>query len=146
MPDRIESHLRVKEKTTIPLSGAEHEYTRWGFKRWVDSGALDILQPDCGWAGGLSEVLKIAALASASDLITICHQGVTPVGMAFSASQSPIHTPYVEMLLKHSEMAYFFAKKPLNLSQGNLRVSDDPGFGFDIDESKVESERPVEFT
>ena len=145
MPDRIESHLRVKEKTTIPLYGAEHEYTRWGFKRWIDSGTLDILQPDCSWAGGLSEVLKIAAMASASDLITICHQGVSPVGMAFSASQSPIHTPWVEMLLKHAQLAYFFAKTPLNISNGNLRLSDGAGFGFDIDEDKVESETIVEF-
>jgi L-alanine-DL-glutamate epimerase-like enolase superfamily enzyme len=133
MPDRIESHLRIKAKTSIPLSGAEHEYTRWGFKRWIDSGALDIIQPDCGWAGGLSEVLKIAAMASAADLITICHQGVTPVGMAFSASQSPIHTPYVEMLVKHASLAYHF-----------VRVSEDPGFGFDIDDAKVESEEVLE--
>ncbi len=133
MPDRIESHLRIKAKTSIPLSGAEHEYTRWGFKRWIDSGALDIVQPDCGWAGGLSEVLKIAAMASAADLITICHQGVTPVGMAFSASQSPIHTPYVEMLVKHASLAYHF-----------VRVSEDPGFGFDIDDAKVESEEVLE--
>ena len=144
MPDRIESHLRIKAKTSIPLSGAEHEYTRWGFKRWIDSGALDIIQSDCGWAGGLSEVLKIAAMASAADLITICHQGVTPVGMAFSASQSPIHTPYVEMLVKHASLAYHFVKKPLDFSNGFVRVSEDPGFGFDIDDAKVESEEVLE--
>ena len=62
MPDRIDSHVRLKAKTRIPLSGAEHEYTRWGFKRFVEKEALDILQPDIYWCGGLSETLKIAAL------------------------------------------------------------------------------------
>ena len=54
MPDRIDSYRRIKDKINIPLSGAEHEYTRWGFKRFVDAGALDILQPDIYWCGGLS--------------------------------------------------------------------------------------------
>ena len=62
MPDRIDSYRRVKERTQIPLSGAEHEYTRWGFKRFIDAEALDVLQPDIYWAGGLSETLKIAAV------------------------------------------------------------------------------------
>ena len=45
MPDRIDSYRRVKERTQIPLSGAEHEYTSWGFKRFIDAEALDVLQP-----------------------------------------------------------------------------------------------------
>src|SRR5665213_968648 len=44
MPDRIDSYRRVKAATRIPLSGAEHEYTRSGFKRLIDAGAPDLLQ------------------------------------------------------------------------------------------------------
>ena len=58
MPDRIDSYRKIREKTNIPISGAEHEYTRWGFKRFIDAEALDILQPDIYWAGGISETLK----------------------------------------------------------------------------------------
>ena len=75
MPDRIDSYRKIREKTNIPIAGAEHEYTRWGFKRFLDAEALDIIQPDLNWSGGLSEVLKIAALATSYDVITICHQG-----------------------------------------------------------------------
>lgn len=145
MPDRIDTYKRIKEKTSIPLSGAEHEYTRWGFKRFLDADALDIIQPDLGWAGGFSELLKIAALATSYDRITICHQGVTPQGMAFSATQPPIHTPYVEMLIKHAAFAYHLAKEPVQLDGGMLTVSDSPGFGFDLDESKIESEEEITY-
>jgi L-rhamnonate dehydratase len=41
MPDRIDSCRRIKERTQIPLSGAEHEYTRWGDKRIIDADALE---------------------------------------------------------------------------------------------------------
>ncbi len=146
MPDRIDSYRKIREKINIPVSGAEHEYTRWGFKRFLDAEALDIIQPDLNWAGGLSETLKISAMATAYDIITIAHQGVTPVGMAWSASQSPIHTPYVEMLLKHAALAYHFDKNngPI-LNNGNLTVSDEPGFGYVIDQDKVEEEREITF-
>lgn len=145
MPDRIDTYRRVKESTSIPLSGAEHEYTRWGFKRFVDADALDILQPDLGWAGGLSEVLKIAAYASTNDLVTIVHQGAAPPGMAFSAAQSPIHTPYVEMLIKFTATGYYFAETPLDERNGMVRVSDGPGFGMNLDPAKIESEESLEF-
>jgi L-alanine-DL-glutamate epimerase-like enolase superfamily enzyme len=146
MPDRIDSYRKIREATNIPISGAEHEYTRWGFKRFIDAEALDIIQPDLNWAGGISEVMKIAALATAYDLITICHQGVSPPGMAWSSAQSPIHTPYVEMLVKHAAMSYYFdANGGPNFADGELSVSKHPGFGFDIDESKIESETELKY-
>jgi L-alanine-DL-glutamate epimerase-like enolase superfamily enzyme len=146
MPDRIDSYRKIRESTNIPISGAEHEYTRWGFKRFIDEEAVDIIQPDLNWAGGLSEVLKIGALATTYDLITICHQGVTPAGMAWSSTQSPIHTPYVEMLVKYAAMSYYFdANGGPNYADGELSVSESPGFGFDIDESKIESQTDIEY-
>ncbi|MBM3956756.1 MAG: mandelate racemase/muconate lactonizing protein, partial [Gemmatimonadetes bacterium] len=143
MPDRIDTYRRIREKTNIPLSGAEHEYTRWGFKRFIDAGALDIIQPDLSWAGGISEVMKIAAYASTYDLITIPHQGVSPAGMAFSAAQSPIHTPYVEMLIKRSAADYFFATEPAKAKNGMLRPSDRPGLGVELDPAKIEKEEEL---
>ena len=145
MPDRIDSYRKIREKTNIPIAGAEHEYTRWGFKRFLDAEALDIIQPDLNWSGGLSEVLKIAALATSYDIITICHQGVSPAGMAFSSVQPPIHTPYVEMLIKHAALSYFFLNEGPKSADGLLTVSDNQGFGYEIDPAKIESEEVLTF-
>ena len=145
MPDRIDSYRKIREKINIPVSGAEHEYTRWGFKRFMDAEALDIIQPDLNWAGGLSEVLKISAMATAYDLITIAHQGVTPVGMAWSAAQSPIHTPLrrdATQTCRRSRTTSTRTADPI-LNDGNLTVSDEPGFGYEIDEDKVEGETEI---
>ena len=118
MPDRIDSHVRLKAKTRIPLSGAEHEYTRWGFKRFIEKEALDVLQPDIYWCGGLSETLKIAAYATAHDLIVIPHGHSTPIGIHFSVAQSPIHTPYQEYLVKWNEINMHFLKPPAAAGEG----------------------------
>jgi L-rhamnonate dehydratase len=143
MPDRIDSHVKLKAKTTIPLSGAEHEYTRWGFKRFVEKDALDVLQPDIYWSGGLSEVLKIAAYATTHDLITIPHGHSTPMTIHFSAAQSPIHTPYQEYLVKWNAIHMHFLKTKPEPENGVLRIPRGPGVGMTLDPDKIESEEEV---
>ncbi|MBV9637715.1 MAG: hypothetical protein JOZ40_24065 [Methylobacteriaceae bacterium] len=143
MPDRIDSHARLKAKTRIPLSGAEHEYTRWGFKRFIEKDALDILQPDIYWCGGLSETLKIAAYATVHDLITIPHGHSTPIGIHFSVAQSPIHTPYQEYLVKWNEINMFFLKHPLRPVAGAIPLPDAAGANMALDPAKIEHEEDV---
>ena len=144
MPDRIESHRRVKDSTSIPLSGAEHEYTRWGFKRFIDAEALDVLQPDIYWCGGLSETLKIAAMASAADLIVIPHGHSTPAGLHFTLAQSPILTPYQEYLVKWNAINQFFLANPLLPSNGHLAHPAQPGLGMDLNEARIEERVEIE--
>jgi L-alanine-DL-glutamate epimerase-like enolase superfamily enzyme len=143
MPDRIDSYRRVKELTRIPLSGAEHEYTRWGFKRFIDAGALDVLQPDIYWAGGLSEVLKIAAYASVHDLMVIPHGHSTPAGLHFSLAQSPLLTPLQEYLVKWNAINQHFLAHPLVPEGGVLRVPTQPGLGMALDQAKIEAQEEL---
>ena len=143
MPDRIDSYKRIKDKISIPLSGAEHEYTRWGFKRFVDAGALDILQPDIYWCGGLSETLKIASYATVHDLITIPHGGSTPATLQFSLTQSPIHTPYQEYLVKWNIILQHFLKYPATPKDGALSLPEQSGMSMTLDPDKIESEEDM---
>ena len=140
MPDRVSSYKKIREKTSIPLSGAEHEYTRWGFKRFIDQEALDILQPDIYWAGGLSETLKIATLGTSADLITIPHGHSTQAGIHFSVTQSPIHTPYQEYLIKWNVIHQHFLEDPILPIDGNIQIPTIPGMSMDLDPEKIEKE------
>ncbi|MBV8615194.1 MAG: hypothetical protein JOY66_15715 [Acetobacteraceae bacterium] len=143
MPDRIDSYARLRGRVAIPLAGAEHEYTRWGFRRFIDAGALDILQPDIYWAGGLSETLKIAANATAHDLIVIPHGHSSPAGIHFSLAQSPIHTPYQEYLIKWNAINQHFLAHPVVPRDGAVRANGQPGLGMELDPSRIEAEEEV---
>ena len=145
MPDRIDTYRELRQRTSIPISGAEHEYTRWGFKRFVDAGALDVLQPDIYWAGGISEVMKIAAYASVHDLITIPHGHSTPAGIHFSATQSPIHTPYQEYLVKWNEVHQFFLSSPIRPEGGMIKTPETHGMGMDLDPAKIDHEETAKW-
>jgi L-alanine-DL-glutamate epimerase-like enolase superfamily enzyme len=140
MPDRIDSYCRIKEKIKIPLAGAEHEYTRWGVKRFIDARALDVLQPDIYWCGGLSETLKIAACATAADLVMIPHGHSTPANIHFSLTQSPIHTPWQEYLVKWNSIHQHFLLHPVMPVRGEIAAPELPGLGMDLDPAKIESE------
>lgn len=145
MPDRVDSYRKIREATNIPISGAEHHYTRWGMKQFIDAEALDILQPDIYWAGGLSETLKIAAVATTADLITIPHGHSTNAGIHFSLTQSPIHTPYQEYLVKWNVIHQHFLKDPVKPENGSINAPTGPGMTMDLDPDKIEREEEPNF-
>ena len=143
MPDRIESYRHLRGRIGTPLAGAEHEYTRWGFKRFIDANALDVLQPDIYWCGGLSETLKIAALATAHDLVTIPHADSPSATIHFSLTQSPIHTPFQEHLVKWSVIRQHFLADPTLPASGLIHAPQQPGMGLDLDPSRIEADEEI---
>jgi len=144
MADRIESHRRIKDKTSIPMAGGEHEYTRWGFRRFFDAEVLDVVQPDIYWCGGLSETLKIAAYATVHDLQVIPHGHSSAATAHFSAAQSPVHTPYQEYLVKWNSIHQYFLQDGLQVEQGMIRLnSTTHGMGMALDNSRIASQREV---
>ena len=65
LADKLDSYIEIQRNSPINISGGEHEYTRWGFRPIVENRAMDVLQPDIYWCGGITETVKICALASA---------------------------------------------------------------------------------
>ena len=65
--------LRKNVPTGMLVTTGEHEATRWGFRQLLEMGCCDIIQPDVGWCGGITELLKISALADAHQALVIPH-------------------------------------------------------------------------
>lgn len=145
LPDKIEQYAEIRRNVTIPISGGEHEYTRWGLKALMDAGACDVLQPDIYWAGGISETMKICALASAYDLSVIPHGHSTPATVHLIAAWSETTCPLLEYLIKWNEIHQFFLKNPIKPSGGVVTLPKTPGIGMELDEDKIESRREVKF-
>ena len=138
MPDRIDSYVRIKNKTNIPLAGAEHHYTRWGINQFISEGALDIIQADPHWCGGISEMIKISALCTTHDLILIPHAGAMHSGVHFSFSQSPAHTPMIEYLVKWMPILQYFCSEEIIPQNGQINLPDKAiGLGVNINKDKI---------
>ncbi|MCC6179719.1 MAG: mandelate racemase/muconate lactonizing protein [Chloroflexi bacterium] len=140
LPDKIGSYAEIRARSPIPISGGEHEYTRWGLKQLMDAQAVDVLQPDIYWCGGITELLKICAIASTYDLPVVPHGHSTPATAHLIASQPPNLCPILEYLVKWNTIHQFFLKTPLQPVGGVVTLPETPGLGMDLDEHKIEEQ------
>ena len=145
LPDKIDQYAEITRNVNIPISGAEHEYTRWGLKHLMDMRAMDVYQPDIYWCGGISETMKICAIGSAYDVVVIPHGHSTPATAHLIAAWPETTCPLLEYLIKWNEIHQFFLKNPLKPINGYVTPPSTPGIGMDLDEGKVESRREVTF-
>jgi D-arabinonate dehydratase len=72
-PDDYEGMRRLAEKTSIPIATGENEYTRYGFRDLIEHRSAAILNADAKVLGGVTEWMKVAALAQAHDLDVAPH-------------------------------------------------------------------------
>ena len=145
LPDKIEQYAQIRRQVNVPISGGEHEYTRWGLKQLMDAGACDVYQPDIYWCGGISETQKILALASAYDVPVIPHGHSTPASIHVIAAWPEPTTPLLEYLIKWNEVHQFFLKHPVKPVNGMVSVPGGAGMGMELDESKIERRVAVNF-
>ncbi len=139
-PDDIEGFRLLKQAhPTLKWTTGEHEYTRFGFRRLIEERLLDILQPDVIWVGGMTELLRIAAHASAYDIPVVPHAS-GPYAYHFIASQT--QPPLCEYVAASPDgrtilpvFGELFTGEPLPVN-GRLRLSDKPGFGMELADRK----------
>ena len=73
LADDIQGLAAVSAAIDIPVATGEHEYTKFGFRELIARGGADIVQPDIGRVGGVTEWLKVAHLAHAFNLPVAPH-------------------------------------------------------------------------
>jgi L-rhamnonate dehydratase len=134
--------LRRRMPPSVMLSAGEHEATRHGFRLLLELGAVDLVQPDVGWCGGLTELLKISALADAHGAMVVPH-GSSVYSYHFVATRH--NSPFAEFLMMHPEGTRVVPMfDPLLLDEpvpraGRLAVSalDGAGFGVRLNPEQV---------
>jgi L-rhamnonate dehydratase len=140
LPDKYDICAEIRRAMPFPVANGEHEYTRWGFHKLLEAGAQDVIQPDISWAGGISEVQKIATLASTYDVEVVPHGHQTHTTAHFLAAQSPAVCPWLEYLDKWNTIHQFFIKDKLQPVDGYVTPPEVPGLGIEIDADLIEGE------
>lgn len=145
LPDMIPQYAEIRSRSPLPIAGGEHEYTRWGMAALLNAEGVDVLQPDTYWAGGITELQKIYAIASVHDVPVIPHGHSVPANVHLMASQPALMAPIVEYLVKWNAIHQFFFKDPIVPIHGTVTVPDRPGMGMELDPPKIEQERYLKF-
>ena len=143
LADMIPQYAEIRRAVRgIAISGGEHEYTRWGIKALLDAGAVDVLQPDPTWAGGLTEMKKICALASANGIPVIPHHGGF-ASLHLIASETITTCPIQEWLLQAGIVRQPFFTNKIEPVDGYIALPTTPGIGFELDESAVKEQEEL---
>lgn len=121
----------------VKFTTGEHEYSRYGFRKLIEGRNLAIIQPDVMWIGGLTELLKVSAMAAAYDIPVVPHAS-GPYSYHFVISQA--NSPFQEYLSNSPDgksvlpvFGNLFTNEPIPY-KGYLDVTelDKPGFGLEI--------------
>jgi L-alanine-DL-glutamate epimerase-like enolase superfamily enzyme len=135
-PEDLAGQARVCAALDLAVASGECERTRYQFRDWLMQGAVDIIQPDVGRAGGITECRKIISLAQTFNVPCAMHLGVGLAVYIAASMQVAAMTPnllYLEYQPKMVRLANQFLAQPLQVEAGALRLSDGPGLGVELD-------------
>lgn len=140
-PADLRGHAELARALDLPIAIGEVEQTRTQFLEILERGAADILQPDVGRAGGLTESRRIAALAETFNIPVAPHHGIgagplVVAGLHFAAA-IPNFVVLEYQDLMHLTMAELVDRPP-KLVDGFLQVPDAPGLGIDVHMAAIE--------
>ena len=141
VPGNIEVFKRLKEAIRVPLATGERDRTIWGVMPYLQERCIDILQPDCGQTGGITQMKKIAALAETFFVPLAPHCTMSELGLSASLHATAtvplflIHEGYLDGHL----MPPGVARKSWEVdADGNASLPQGPGLGVEIDEAEIE--------
>ena len=138
VPDDLNSYAKLRQETSIPISGGEHEYTKYGFLNIIEKEAMDIIQPDLRRCGGFTEGRKISALAQAAGVTIIPHAyGITHIHFALADAAIPMIEYFplpVWDALPDSEVEPIFVGEP-QPAGGRVSIERLPGLGVAVNEA-----------
>jgi L-alanine-DL-glutamate epimerase-like enolase superfamily enzyme len=135
--DDVEALRQLKLNTRIPLASGEHELTRWGARRLMETGVIDFLQFDCNAHSGITEWRKIAGMASMCHIKMAPHHepvlhghllASVPNGYILESFANPERDPF---------WFEIYDRKP-RIEKSMLYLDDTPGFGVEFNQKAIQ--------
>jgi galactonate dehydratase len=140
VPGNIEVFKRLKQHIKIPMATGERDRTIWGMLPYLQEGCIDILQPDCGHTGGITQMKKIATLAEAYFVPLAPHNTCSELGLTASlhaAASIPLFLIHEGYLDGHI-MPPGVANKHWEVKEdGHATLPEGAGLGVEIDEARM---------
>ncbi|HXS07065.1 MAG TPA: L-rhamnonate dehydratase [Rhizomicrobium sp.] len=138
-PDDYWGYADLKRKIPagMMLTTGEHEATRWGFRLLFEMDCCDIVQPDVGWCGGLTELIEISTLADRYKKLVVPHgSSVYSYHFALTRHNSPF-SEFLMMAPKADKVVPMFYPQLIGEpvpENGKIKLSslDKPGFGVEL--------------
>lgn len=145
LPENNEALREIAKYAQIPIATGERMYSRWDFKKVLQEGIVDIIQPDLSHAGGITEVSKIAAMAEAYDVALAPHCPLGPIALASCLQVDAVsHNAFIQeqsMGIHYNQgndvQDYLVEQQVFQFEDGYVNLPKGPGLGIEINEEYV---------
>lgn len=140
--DDLDGHARLAEAVTTRIAGAELLASRWEALDLMDRGKVDVIQPDVGRAGGLTESWRIARLADDRGLLCTPHgwkSGLTIAAEIHLSAACP-NVPFIEFMVPElwpSIIRSELVRPEFTPKNGIIELPRTPGLGVELNEDVV---------
>src|SRR5579859_5395041 len=145
LSEHLDAIPELAALSPAPIALGERLYSRYDFKRVLETGGVDIIQPDPSHAGGITETLKIAAMAEAYDVALALHCPLGPIALAANLQIDALcHNAFIQeqglgIHYNTSNDLLDYVKDPrvFDYDQGFVKIPNGPGLGIEINEEYV---------
>jgi galactonate dehydratase len=134
-PVPVESYnalRQVRERVTAAISVGERLHTRWEFVPIFENRLADYVMPDVTWAGGITELKKIAILAEAYYVPVTPHDASGPINVVAGAHVMMTVPNFYRIETSRYDLSHYnkLIEEPLNNRGGRIRLNGKPGLGI----------------
>jgi galactonate dehydratase len=139
-PGNVAALAHLGRATSIPIATGERLYSRYDYRELLESHAAAIIQPDVIHAGGISETLRIAALAEIWQVSVAPHNPNGPVATAATLVIDAVIPNFViqEMLAPwDAEWRHQVVEGCPSVCDGYLTIPDRPGLGVTLNIQEI---------
>lgn len=142
-PGAVESFAQLRASTSIPLAAGEHLYDRLDILPFLQRGLLSVLQVDPEWCGGVTDLVRMCAVAEPFGVPVIPHGHGIHAALHVVASQSPEVCPRVEYLFHHMPERHYFEIDTPTPKGGSFALPARPGFGIELAEDRIKEAKDI---
>jgi D-arabinonate dehydratase len=126
----------------VPIAGYETAYTLYEFRDLIEKRAVDIVQNDAAWQGGLTEMLRIGILARAHGCPVVPHYSAGGIGFVATLHGALVlNVPMIEYHLRTNPFRDGLSGRAIRHENGKFLAPEGPGLGITPDEKVIERYR-----
>ncbi len=145
LSEHLDGFADVLTSAPMPIALGERLFSRWDFKAVLASGAVDVIQPDPCHCGGITETVKIAAMAEACDVAVALHCPLGPIALATCLQIDAVS--YNAVIQEQSLGIHYNTTNDLldyvvdpavfSYADGVVAIPTGPGLGIEVNEAYV---------
>ena len=138
-PENIDALSEVRSRSPVPIAAGERMYSRYDIAEAIRKNAVDYLQPDIRYCGGITELRAIFEMAQASFLSVAPHNvhGLVGTAATLQTIAAMPNAAILEYSIEQTAAKYGLFRTNINFTDGYVNIPEEPGLGIEMDEEQA---------